>query len=73
MKTEEILENELIPRDTSVIGKMADQLARAAFIENKGNIRKTKEHAARAANNAHSIMLKRMDEIIDQLATKEIK
>ena len=73
MKVNDLFEYELIPRDTSVIGKMADQLARAAFIENKGNIQKAKEHAARAANNAHSIMLQRMDEIIDQLAIKEIK
>lgn len=73
MKLEKIFENTLISRDTSIVGRMADQLARAAYIENRGNLEKAKQAIEAAAENTRTALLQKADVILQQLIMKEVK
>jgi len=70
MKTKEILENELMPRDTGGIAGIATQIASAAATQYHGP--KAKEAAIAAANKAHSTMLQTIDDYFNYQQAKDI-
>jgi len=71
MKVENILENELLPRDRSTAAKIAQQIASEAAVQFRGE--KAKEAATASANRMYSIMLKSIDKYFVQLSMKEVK
>ncbi len=70
MKTSDILENELMSRNSSGVAKMATQMASAAAVQFKGP--RAKEAATAAANRAYSIMLKTIDEYFNRMGMKDV-
>lgn len=70
MKTKEVLENQLMPRDSGGIAGIATQIASAAAAQYRGP--KAKEAAEAAANKAYSVMLKTIDDYFNYSQAKDI-
>ncbi len=70
MKIKEILENELMPRDSGGIYGIATQIASSAAAKYRGP--KAKKAAEAAVNRAYSMMLKTIDDYFNYQQAKDV-